>query len=620
MAVKLLLSLICIISLTSSQSCNNNTQCDYPNEICNEQTCYGRFNATYYANYSLRSGSGLEPPGDNPTGIDISPLFDGDIDTGIALDAGAWTYLRVDFPGNSNGSWIHQIVFVTNVTAAQFAFYLDGVNTGQSATTNTDTGNSVLTWDGFNYPFFAKDIIIRFFPTATIKLISLDIYGARDSPEPTSAPSMSPTGLNIDYIHAILRDIQSSLIYAAKTRNPSVSPTRSPTDEPTKAPTGFPTPDVCDEFIVTQNCCGNYGYIPTSDKINLRDPSLTTCLYSFESQCCGNTGLAASGWRYLSESTYGCDGTSIQGGTNICLPSLWNSSLNTTDDIYGPTVDVYSIFTPDPNVEALEGTQNPDMCQCNWTVYECEGEDEAVCGTELDYEGLYALDCWDNETYAPADLVNLNLTDTQCWTDNQQDFEYLLYEPCSEQSFLGSVTNIERMPIPDESILDNDCSCSYFITNCRILEDRGTIGECLEEVANPCCTTDFDYEYTYFTRNGVNATLNATIGEDGKPDPGGWTCSNGLDLCPDLWNNSRKYQDENRVDWWYDNGELNSVCGCKYVVDECNLPSVDPTMDPTADPTEVPTFEPTDSDGDGANEIKISLTVIMGILSIISLL
>ena len=245
---------------------------------------------------------------------------------------------------------------------------------------------------------------------------------------------------------------------------------------------------------------------------------------------------------------------------------------------------------------------NPKYCTCNYTTYECIGEDVAICGGPQDYQSLFSEDCWMNETWTDED----DFTNESCWKEtvaNDPFYQHLLWEPCGIDSFLGNVTSIDY--ISSEIILDNTCTCQYAIRDCRVLEDRQAgqcnfandcknDGECFEELANPCCAYGFDYNYKNYT--GVTPTIDEMTG---LPIDDGWKCNNNMtEICPDIYNGTRKFETQYRVDWWYDmeQDDIISRCGCLYTTDECNLPTTDPTHDPTSDPTPDPTPEPTDAD------------------------
>eukprot|EP01083_Nonionella_stella_P291084 990521_1 len=55
------------------------------------------------------------------------------------------------------------------------------------------------------------------------------------------------------------------------------------------APTAYPTPDVCEEYVVNQPCCGHFGFETKDDQVNIRDPLLTTCQRYVETDCCATT-------------------------------------------------------------------------------------------------------------------------------------------------------------------------------------------------------------------------------------------------------------------------------------------------------------------------------------------
>ena len=161
--------------------------------------------------------------------------------------------------------------------------------------------------------------------------------------------------------------------------------------------------------------------------------------------------------------------------------------------------------------------------------------------------------------------------------DTRAEYTNLSFSPCSENAFIGNVTEILSSKIIEND--DDSCVCEYYIVDCDLDPDEQTIGECMEEDCEngsicledritSCC--GFDYQY-----NGsqvINSSSN-------------WICNNGNHLCPDLFDKARYYNVKADISYFYDGDtdEIVSRCQCKYSVNECIFP-------PTEFPTHAPTF------------------------------
>mmetsp|Transcript_52598 Transcript_52598/g.83774 ORF Transcript_52598/g.83774 Transcript_52598/m.83774 type:complete len:622 (-) Transcript_52598:161-2026(-) len=598
---KLFILLIAMMQRASAQltDCSTNGQSDCASdEYCSDfespALCYSSFNATDYSSFILTTGSQADFPGTQVTGIDLTTLFDNDLATGISRPYASttWNFFIGSFP--DNGYWIHHIAMPMSIGSGQVRdIKINDVSVSVSPITGT-----LVTWSYTPpVPVYAKNVTFAWYQSAGT-IYEFAVYGAYDSAQPTTQPTVEPT---------------------ADTDEPTISPTNAPTVPPTGAPTAYPVPDsICQERVVNQSCCGIYDYTVIGDQLNVRDPTLTTCEYSFDHQCCGTVG-GFDAFNPTNNIFYGCDGAYQR---EICQLSFFNTSQNATDDIYGEVIsaevnpvgnytDFYSFFASE---SWRSFTSNPQetapYCSCNWTVFECEGEDEALCGSAQDWDALFADSCWSNDTEWTEGAHIANET---CYRDIVQRlpyYEHLTWSACSEEAFIGEVTELQA--VESEFIFDGDCGCQYYIRTCDVyvhpldrvcadVDDDGNAicGEegCEVQVANPCCATMADAEYG--ESSGVTPELDAF----GQPVDGSWTCDNAnvTELCPDLWSGRRLYTAESSVQWWFDEEVLNSRCGCLYMLDECEFP---PTPAPTGEPTttESPTKAPSQSmdAGDGA--------------------
>ena len=132
-------------------------------------------------------------------------------------------------------------------------------------------------------------------------------------------------------------------------------------------------------------------------------------------------------------------------------------------------------------------------------------------------------------------------------------------------------------------------------------------GQCSLETANPCCSSEIDYDYTLYDEGDG-------VVPDDVNNPQNWTCAANasIPLCPDIFDGGRKYTVEHRVDWWYDldADEIKSRCGCLYTTDECNLPTSSPTIQPSPNPTDVPTLV-TETDESKAMRLLVSYSTLI---------
>jgi len=343
-----------------------------------------------------------------------------------------------------------------------------------------------------------------------------------------------------------------------------------------------------------------YDYQIEDDKVNLRDPDSTQCKRSIIQPCCGNYGNGIDirlnvnntieSYRCTPDSSVPFDG-GVNADSVLCNPLFLNTSLNATDDIVGTILNGSNILLN--NTEGVFDVNNVlNWCQCEFIAYECEGDDMAICGSQEKYDDLFDDACWGNDTVWTKDDDFENETCYKNIVAGDKTFEHLIWEPCSEESFQGSVTDVTY--IPDETILNGDCSCSYNIRDCHVLEDRTKQcspsdcengGQCSIETANPCCSSEIDYNYEKYKQG-------QGVVPDNMADPQSWTCAANasIPLCPDIFGGTRKYTVESKVDWWYDAdaNKINSRCGCLYTSDECNLPTMNPTVNPTSQPSKAP--------------------------------
>ena len=192
------LLVLCIFTTVQSQSCTSDSDCQ-SGQICgiDPKQCFKRFNITDYAEYSATTGSAPPPPGDSSTSIDFTQLLDADISSHIEFSGGSFIFLDLVFPGET-GYWVHRIDVVLSNLPTGLGLYINGYgNQHSSYTQNIVNPRTYYTFTGINdsYPIFVKNLTIQFAEYLTFQFYSIDVYGAYNSPEPTVAPTASPTGL-----------------------------------------------------------------------------------------------------------------------------------------------------------------------------------------------------------------------------------------------------------------------------------------------------------------------------------------------------------------------------------------------------------------------------------------
>ena len=192
------------VILTQSQTCIQDDDCG-SNAICSTtKECYKTFNETEYDNITTTKSLDDTPINTIPvTSIDMNDLLDLDISTGYYLDwdfeNSQWFYYYISFfcPG-PRGFWFHRIEIIADGVPNTLQIFIPGAKTPDNNFNQVeDNGLEYLTFDpsSTSYPFFAKNISIRMRASQKVNLYSINIYGAKDSPQPTTDPTLTPTGI-----------------------------------------------------------------------------------------------------------------------------------------------------------------------------------------------------------------------------------------------------------------------------------------------------------------------------------------------------------------------------------------------------------------------------------------
>jgi len=222
-----------------------------------------------------------------------------------------------------------------------------------------------------------------------------------------------------------------------------------------------------------------------------------------------------------------------------------------------------------------------------------------------------------------------------CYEESVADnwaYSSLLWEPCSNDSFIGQVWEVGLASISNESldVSGDNCDCTYTVVDCRLTSDPASeagscddhdcdSGGCFEQEVRPCCGYDRTDRFNY-SFNIVSPTFD----DYGYPVDDSWTCDNGVDeLCPDVKNETRLYNSTSRVGWFYNGTDIVNQCTCLYFYDECDLPTTSPTPQPTAVPSEEPTSKPTEIDSnedpvDGSRGVVLGVTIMVVMISFAS--
>jgi len=405
---------------------------------------------------------------------------------------------------------------------------------------------------------------------------------------------------------------------------------------PTTQPTEYPTdPGICIEYPnVTQPCCGYFNHSVEEQEVNLRNASLDTCIRKFTDTCCGTEGTYSfSGDELRCHKSAGwTDSNSNHSVLSavLCDPDDYNVSQNS--DVFGTIISGELYYLSDDFLP----------CTCMYTVYECEGTDEATCRGDDLCDDLFDEECWDSDSDSDAMMTTMmrDSCDTN-WFSNETCYEEsvdenwayssLQWEPCSASSFIGDVSNVTSISNERLDVSGDVCECTYNVVDCRLTSDPASeagscddhdcdSGGCYEQEVRPCCGYDRSDRFNH-SFNIVSPQFD----DYGYPIDDSWTCDNGVDeLCPDVKGGTRLYNATSKVGWFYNGADIVDQCTCLYFYDECDVPTVSPTAAPTVIPTEEPTSKPTEIDSneesvDGSQGVVLGVTVMIVVISFASI-
>ena len=272
-----------------------------------------------------------------------------------------------------------------------------------------------------------------------------------------------------------------------------------------------------------------------------------------------------------------------QGRENVCNP-LWLMD-NENKTWYG-----YDVYFGNTTLYNPIDTQNSE-CACRYDIYVCEVRTE--------------LECIGNDTPYPDDNVLCAISSNDI------------------SPFVGG-GETDILIYSNNITIDHDaqiCECNYIVDNClNDIEKRDEFDIIGDQDDNDTCTVNFiqgccqgsEIAFGDVSISTLDLPTYTNLSQEGAK----WGCSNGYELCDIDGLPAIVDIKESFFSWVYneyDAGnigfEMNSLCECLIVYNNCTrAPTPDtssPTTYPTSQPSTMPTMAPTTYQFDDYDETTI---------------